>query len=296
ARSIDGGQSWTVREAPEQMLPRWGGKPGGRLDRPIDFTSPGFAITLRFNHVDTGPTIYWYSLDKGRSWLGPFEFPSLGLKGIAGRTDCVVLGRRDALLFLTAAKSDGKEGRPFCARTRDGGLNWEFVSYIAPEPPGFSIMPSTVALPDRSLLTTVRNREPGAGTFEQRPQRDWIDTYISSNQGKTWKQLPAAVEDTGRGGSPPSLLRLRDGRLCVTYGFRSPPYSIRARLSGDVGRSWGEEILLRRDGKAPDLGYPRSVQRPDGNVVTVYYFNDEVHNERFLEAVIWDPGDPGTRP
>jgi hypothetical protein len=32
------------------------------------------------------------------------------------------------------------------------------------------------------------------------------------------------------------------------------------------------------------------VVRPDGKIVTVYYFNDDVHNERFIEAVIWDPG------
>jgi hypothetical protein len=38
------------------------------------------------------------------------------------------------------------------------------------------------------------------------------------------------------------------------------------------------------------LGYPRSIVRPDGQIVTVYYFNDGVHNERFLEAAIWDPG------
>ena len=32
--------------------------------------------------------------------------------------------------------------------------------------------------------------------------------------------------------------------------------------------------------------------RPDGKVVTVYYFNDGPHNERFIEASIWDPDRP----
>jgi hypothetical protein len=68
---------------------------------------------------------------------------------------------------------------------------------------------------------------------------------------------------------------------------------MRARFSPDGGKSWGGDVALRRDGKAPDLGYPRSVVRPDGKIVTVYYFNDDVHNERFLEAVIWNPGTPG---
>src|SRR5688572_27730612 len=33
ARSADGGESWIVKEAPEQMLPRWGGKKGRPLDQ-----------------------------------------------------------------------------------------------------------------------------------------------------------------------------------------------------------------------------------------------------------------------
>lgn len=295
ARSKDGGQTWTVWEDSAQILPRWGGKQGAPLTEPIDFQHPGFAMTLRFNDVDTGPTIYWYSLDRGVSWKGPFEFPSLGLKGIAGRPDYVVLGRQEALLFLTAAKSDGEEGRPFCARTRDGGINWEFVSYIGPEPRGFGIMPSTVMLPDGSLLTTIRRRESGPrpAPGERRHQRDWIDTYASRDQGATWTQLAPAADDTGRGGSPAALLHLADGRLCVTYGYRSELYSMRSQFSRDGGKSWGGQATLRMGGRAPDLGYPRSVARPDGKIVTVYYFNDDVHNERFIEAVIWDPGTAG---
>jgi hypothetical protein len=292
ARSTDGGETWTVWEEPDQMLPRWEGKQGAPLREAMDFSQPGFAMTMRFNDVDTGPTIYWYTLDKGASWRGPFEFPSLGLKGIAGRPDYIVLGKHEAMVFQTAAKSDGEEGRTFCARTRDGGVNWEFVSYIGPEPDGFAIMPSTVKLPDGALLTTIRRRESGPrpAPGERRAQRDWIDTYQSSDQGATWTELTPAADDTGRGGSPAALLHLADGRLCVTYGYRSEPYSMRARFSRDQGKRWGGEVSLREGGKAPDLGYPRSVVRPDGKIVTVYYFNDDIHNERFLEAVIWDPG------
>ena len=50
------------------------------------------------------------------------------------RTDYIVNGKRDAAVFLTAAKSAGGEGRPFMARTLNGGLSWKFVSWIAPDP------------------------------------------------------------------------------------------------------------------------------------------------------------------
>jgi hypothetical protein len=39
-----------------------------------------------------------------------------------------------------------------------------------------------------------------------------------------------------------------------------------------------------------DLGYPRTVQRPDGKLVTIYYFNDRPDTERYIAATIWDPG------
>jgi hypothetical protein len=40
-----------------------------------------------------------------------------------------------------------------------------------------------------------------------------------------------------------------------------------------------------------DLGYPRTVQRSDGKIVTVYYFNEAANKERYIAATIWDPGE-----
>jgi len=52
------------------------------------------------------------------------------------------------------------------------------------------------------------------------------------------------------------------------------------------------EIILRHDGNGWDLGYPRTVQRPDGNIVTMYYFNDTSSKERYTAATIWSLGQP----
>jgi hypothetical protein len=89
--------------------------------------------------------------------------------------------------------------------------------------------------------------------------------------------------------NPPSLLHLQDGRLAVTYGRRIAPFGIRARISSDAGKTWGNEIILRNDGGCWDLGYTRSMQRPDGKIVTVYYFNDAPDHERQIAATIWAP-------
>ena len=78
----------------------------------------------------------------------------------------------------------------------------------------------------------------------------WIDTYRSLEDGASWQYAEGGAEDTGVG-NPPSMILLNDGRICLTYGFRASPYGIRARISSDHGRTWGEEIILRDDGSGP---------------------------------------------
>ena len=90
-------------------------------------------------------------------------------------------------------------------------------------------------------------------------------------------------------GNPPSMVNLNDGRLVVTYGFRSDPYGIRAKISKDEGKTWGDEVLLRKDGRNWDLGYTQTVQRTDGKLVTVYYYSTRENPEQFIAATIWDP-------
>jgi hypothetical protein len=79
----------------------------------------------------------------------------------------------------------------------------------------------------------------------------------------------------------------------LAFGYRAKPFGIRARLSADRGRTWEPEITLRGDGGGRDVGYPRTVQRRDGKLVTVYYFHDEPKGNRYIAATIWDPGRAG---
>jgi hypothetical protein len=74
-------------------------------------------------------------------------------------------------------------------------------------------------------------------------------------------------------GAPGDLARMRDGRIACVYGYRLPPFGLRARLSEDEGRTWGREIVLRDDGGSWDLGYPRVVEHEPGRLLTVYYMN-----------------------
>lgn len=299
ARSLNGGQTWSIENpAARGVLLGTAGMrhgivpPGYTEPAPvecpggIDFTHRDFAMTCRMAGVNAGTSRFYYSYDRGHSWKGPFLLPLFDQPGIAARTDYIVCGPHECLLFLTASKSNLREGRVLCARTTDGAKSWKLVSLIGPEPAGYSIMPSTVRLAPRELLTTLRRLE------ESPERRSWIEAWKSGDDGQSWTYVGEPVPDTGEG-NPPQLLKLADGRLCVTYGHRAPPYGIFARLSSDAGQTWSGPIALRRDGGGRDLGYPRAIQRPDGHVVVVYYFWDEKTGpERYIAATLWNPAQP----
>lgn len=286
ARSTDGGKTWTI-ERPEGLKPPPGvkvaGVPTGPDGRPLtdspggfDFTAPGFALTARMESHQGGQSRFYVSMDKGKNWQGPYRLPDFGQQhGTAARTDYLINGKHDLTMFITVAKSNGREGRVMAVRTRDGAKTWTMEAFVTPEPEGndYAIMPSSVRLKNGSIITAVRYRK-------------YIEIYRSDDDAKTWRSLGQAVNTLG--GNPPSMIQLNDGRIVLTYGHRVEPFGIRAKVSTDEGRTWGEEIILRQDGGNWDLGYPRTVQRPDGRLVTVYYYNTAAQSERFIGYTIWD--------
>lgn len=281
ARSLDGGRTWKI----ETDLPFADGSKEAKptpLAEPLDFTAPNFALLFRFGSLHAGPSWFYTTTDRCRTWRGPYAFTVPGLDRICTRTDLIVLGPRDCLMFGSCAKqNDQKEGRVFCARTTDGGLTWQLVSLIGPEPQpgGFAIMPSTVRLKSGPLITTIRRSDPKVSGF--------IECWRSDDLGVTWTQLGNAA--TRIGGNPPALVQLPDDRLAVTYGHRHMPAGMRARLSTDEGRTWGPEIAVRDGAFDGDMGYPRSIVRPDGKIFAVYYFNGPRDEDRSIEATLWTP-------
>ena len=294
ARSMDGGETWTI-ENPSSvgaLVPAGtalhGIAPPGLKEKPwqdclggIDFTHPDFAMALRMTDASTGQSRYYTSYDRGHRWDGPYRLPLFDQPGIAARTDFIVNSKHDCLVFLTAAKSNGREGRPLCVRTEDGGKTWKFVSWIGEEPQGYSIMPSSLRLSEHELLSAVRCRDTA---------KSWIDCYRSVDNGTSWSLDSTPVPDAGEG-NPASLIRLRDGRLCLTFGHRAAPFRIYALMTSNQGKTWSKNIIVRDSGGGRDIGYPRSVQRSDDKIVTIYYFHDTPQSERYIAATIWDPNE-----
>ncbi len=270
ARSLDGGESWQL-ERPKAFSLSQKNREAVRCPGGIDFAHPDFAMRLRRRR-------FWVSYDRGRTWSIPYKLPTFGAVSFSTRTDYIVNGPNDCSFFFTARP------RPICARTTDGGRSIEFVSWMVPFHRARSIMPSTVRTLDRRLVTAVR-QIPGEDHVS------WIDTYVSSDDGRSWEFL-SKVADADRkhwNGNPPSMIRLKDGRLCVTYAYRAVPWGICAKLSRDDGRTWSDEIVLRDDGRNWDLGYYRTKQRPDGKIVTIYYYSTKSRPQQFIGATIWEP-------
>ena len=55
------------------------------------------------------------------------------------------------------------------------------------------------------------------------------------------------------------------------------------------GYTTGQAVVYDNGG-GTDIGYPRTVQRPDGKIVTVYYFQDQPKGDRYIAATIWEAG------
>ena len=309
SRSLDGGKTWTTARIPapspdgrcfsadehmdlelkiataiEQGLgPLPGPCPGG-----VDFTAPDVAIMCARTGLGGGTQAWFYiSTDRAQSWQGPYALPMFGQTGIEARTDIIVNGPSDAMFFLTAAREDGGEGLGvFMARTQDGGQSFQFGSWVGTSAVNDLIMPSSIRVDENTLLTAIRCNV-AVGEFEE--VSTWIDLYESTDNGASFHYLCRPVPDAGSGGNPPAMLKLQDGRICLTYGYRATPFGIQARLSEDGGKTWGEVIHLRDDGDSSDLGYSRTLQRADGTIVTSYYYNHQADAERYIAATLWKP-------
>lgn len=147
--------------------------------------------------------------------------------------------------------------RVFVHRSEDAGLSWSGPTLVADDPASLFEEPAALALPSGRVLMLLREN-----------RRHTIYSVDSDDGGHTWSAPRPTVID----GYPPHLLKLDDGRLLCTYGYRRPPYAIRAVLSEDDGATWRTDrvITIRENLPNKNLGYPCTVAVADG-LLTLYY-------------------------
>jgi hypothetical protein len=295
SRSKDGGLTWEL-ESPanyvkDSLNPT-------ELKEKINFKHPDFALRVSckgYHGNNTPEGSFFYSYDRGKTWMGPYSFGSLNnaeeLQGMElnARTDYIVDGKDECTVMMAAREQGDSEKsiRPFCARTTDGGLTFQFVGWVITEiTKNRALMPATVRCSDNKLVTTVRIINKDEEIFT-------VEAHESVDNGKSWKNLGKVSDNGPWSGNPPALVKMDDGRLCCVYGHRGTCQII-ARYSSDEGKTWSDEHILRdnyfRDEfDDRDLGYPRLLKLPEGKLIAIYYWANKETPNSHIAATIWKP-------
>lgn len=198
------------------------------------------------------------SKDHGTTWGEAIQVPVSAPHG-------PVFTKSGRLLYLGKAfQSDNDEdnsaGEIKLYESFDEGESWEYLSTL-PTPEGLITEPYVTELPDGRLVGALRvNTKPNYT----------MALCISEDGGKTWDgPIPTDIS-----GSPPHFCVLSDGSVVLSYGRREKPMGIRAVISKDGFKTWSDEILITDEiisATRGDLGYPSTVELPDGKLLTVYY-------------------------
>jgi hypothetical protein len=225
------------------------------------------------------------SKDRGNTWSAPNYVSVQGMPftDVEGPADAPVAMPDGSLLLPLIGYNVHGDMRNLAAvllKSTDQGKTWTHFSTMASDPGGklggFA-EPGLLRLRSGALLVAMRN---STGNI-------WMAK--SKDNGKTWSEpKPSPLV-----GHPADLTQLADGRVLCTYGIREPyhgaPSGVRASYSSDEGDTWNvdDDVAIRSDFLNWDVGYPESRQLPDGQVLTVYYYN--LFGRYFLGGSIWKP-------
>jgi Neuraminidase (sialidase) len=193
------------------------------------------------------------STDGGVTWSQRYEVP---LNSPHGPTAL----RNGRVLY--AGKALWRDERVGICESTDDGVSWKWIATMPTRPNDLAKNYHELHLVEANegvLICHIRNHN--------KPEDRETLQSESHDGGKTWT-TPHAI---GVWGLPSHLLRLRDGRLLMSYGHRRNPLGNQARVSSDNGKSWSAPVILSDDGISGDLGYPSTVECDDGMLVSVWY-------------------------
>ena len=210
------------------------------------------------------------STDGGVTWSTPYDSIVNSPHGPIQLAD----GRQ-----LYAGKDLWKSGQwiGVCEST-DDGRSWKKLAQIptrAGDDPGEYHELHAVEATNGTIVVQIRNNNPAN-------RSETLQTE-SPDGGKTWS-VPHPI---GVWGLPSHLVRLRDGRLLMSYGYRRKPFGNQARISTDHGKTWSEPVTISGDGANGDLGYPSTVELQDGTLLTAWYEQMSSRPRAVLRLAKW---------
>jgi sialidase-1 len=210
------------------------------------------------------------STDDGMTWSKPYRVPLNSPHGPSTLSD----GR-----LLYAGKQLWEPGKKVgVCESPDDGQTWRWLADI-PARPGDRVEEyhelHQVEASDGTLIVHIRNHS-------KQNERETLQTE-SRDGGKTW----STPHPIGVWGLPSHLLRLKSGKLLMSYGYRRSPFGNQARVSGDNGRTWSDPIVISDDGAGYDIGYPSTVELADGKLLTLWYELPKASTKAVLRTARW---------
>jgi Neuraminidase (sialidase) len=203
------------------------------------------------------------------TWSAPFRTPLDSPHGPVALAD----GR-----LIYAGKQLAAGEKVGVAESLDDGKTWRWLSGI-PTRPGddglqYHELHAAQAADGRIVVQIRNHNKANAGETLQ---------CESTDGGKTWS-TPHAI---GVWGLPSHLLKLRNGNLLMSYGYRRAPFGNQARLSTDNGASWSEPMTISADAAGTDVGYPSTAELPGGDLLTVWYESVRDSQRAVLRQARW---------
>ena len=213
------------------------------------------------------------SEDQGKTWSKKYPIPVNNVHGpiVLDDGSLFYCGRGHWSACMTSATFANEI---VSLRSTDDGKTWQEISrYYSKEIDGHDLSKwhelHSIQTSDGAILTHIRYEN---STWQM----------ISRDGGKTWQDLHQIC-----GGFPSHLLKLADGRLLMSYGYRKENYGNRCRISSDNGQSWSEPMIISGNAPSYDLGYPSTAQLSDGTLVTAWYEMRPDLKVSFLRVARW---------